>query len=69
MKSLKLERLFPRLHGSAYQITSPPQPNYNCIAWAADNVTHWWWPDAYGQYYWPDKVTREETMEGLRKGI
>ena len=34
-----------------FNITSPPTPRYNCIAWAAGDSTRWWWPS--GGYYWP----------------
>jgi hypothetical protein len=57
-----LESLFPRLATTGYRVTSPPTPNYNCIAWAADDVTEWWWPDAFGEYYWPDTVPRQESI-------
>lgn len=29
------ESLFPDLARTGYQITSPPDPVYNCIAWTA----------------------------------
>lgn len=29
------ERLFPDLARTGYRLTSPPDPVYNCIAWAA----------------------------------
>lgn len=60
-----LERIFPGLHDAPYEITSPAQPDYNCVAWAAGNDSHWWWPDATGQYYWPEKVPRREAMDSF----
>lgn len=57
-----LERIFPRLRGTSYEVTSPAEPDYNCIAWAADDNSRWWWPDAAGLYYWPEGVPRRETM-------
>jgi hypothetical protein len=30
-----LHEVFPGLLGTAYRVTSPPDPDYNCIAWAA----------------------------------
>lgn len=58
-----LERLFPRLRGVPYEITSPAQPDYNCIAWAAEDDSRWWEPDAFGLYYWPESVPRLYTLE------
>ena len=40
-----IEDLFPKLRGKAYQVTSPRNEAYNCIAWAAGDTTDWWWPD------------------------
>lgn len=54
---------FPNLrHGSS--ITSPCVPDYNCIGWAANDDTHFWWPD--GISYWPiahNSAATTETFE------
>ena len=55
-----LESLFPGLHGSGYLVTSPADIRYNCVAWAAEDEEHWWWPDE--DSYWPEGVAREETI-------
>jgi hypothetical protein len=60
-----LERDFPDLRPDRYSITSPCDRGYNCIAWAADDDEHWWWP-AYGSY-WPDGVERECTLDRFRE--
>jgi hypothetical protein len=40
---------------------------YNCLAWAADVTTAWWWPLGDPQKtYWPEGVARTETMEAFR---
>lgn len=36
---------------------------YNCIAWAANDVTNWWEPDPLEQYHWPDGVARQYTRD------
>ena len=64
---MELKRLFPGLDGSAYDVTSPSTALYNCIAWAAQRDDQWWWPDAMGQYYWPVKASREETLQAFEK--
>lgn len=60
-----LESLFPKLIPTQYEITSEATANYNCIAWAADDNNVWWWPDPYGDYYWPAGVTREESLDAF----
>ncbi|HQU45236.1 MAG TPA: hypothetical protein PK867_20645 [Pirellulales bacterium] len=60
------EDLFPRLRGTQYQVTAPPDPTYNCLAWAAGVSDAWWWPSGDpAQVYWPSGVAREETLEAL----
>ena len=39
--------------------TSPATYDYNCIAWAADDKTQWWWPDPAETSYWPSTVPRK----------
>jgi hypothetical protein len=45
-----------------YAVTSPRQPAYNCIAWAAGDDTRFWWP---GTGYWPDGVNEAETLDAF----
>jgi hypothetical protein len=56
------EKCFPDLFLSGYGVTSPEDPQYNCIAWAAgdENTDAFWTPYMIGGgYYWPeDKVPR-----------
>lgn len=52
-----LESIFPRLKGSKYRRTSPESLFYNCVAWAAGNTTHNWWPDSFS--YWIGPSTEE----------
>ena len=45
---------FPRLTPDNHHISSPASTDYNCIAWAAEDTTEWWWPDVYNpDSYWP----------------
>ena len=62
---LMLEAIFPRLASSAYAITSPKSDAYNCIAWAASDVHHWWWPVPAEETFWPLAVPREATLEAF----
>lgn len=47
---------FPRLRHTRFYVTSPETQDYNCIAWAADDNSHWWWPTGF--CYWPKGVNR-----------
>jgi len=38
---------FPRLTPGNHRITSPPTPDYNCIAWANGDTTRWWQPGVF----------------------
>lgn len=60
-----IRRQFPQLTAANSRPTSPFDEGYNCIAWAAEDTEHWWWPDAMGLNYWPDEVPREETVEAF----
>ncbi len=62
-----IESVFPLLNQTNYQITSQATPNYNCIAWAASSDNLWWWPDKQYQYYWPEGISREETISAFVK--
>lgn len=49
---LWLVQKFPELAKSPFDITSQPDPFYNCIAWAAGVDDEFWWP---GSKHWPVK--------------
>jgi len=57
-----LDLLFPDLQRNGYQITSPRDREYNCIAWAAGDTTRWWWPDPAEEGYWPAAAPVQETL-------
>ena len=56
---------FPELAANNHQITSPATRRYNCIAWAAGDVTRKWWPDPRNIGWWPPGVRRDETIEAF----
>jgi len=58
-----LERSFPGLRGTDYDVTSPATPDYNCIAWAAADSQQWWEPDPFHQYFWPANAPRSQRAE------
>jgi hypothetical protein len=46
-------------------VKSPESPEYNCIAFAANEDFGWWWPIPESLYYWPENTPREETLEAF----
>jgi hypothetical protein len=66
---MSLEDLFPALRSTSYQITSPPSDKYNCIAWAAGDTKHWWWPDADLEDNWPEGVIRAQTLAAFESAF
>jgi hypothetical protein len=63
------ESLFPDLARTGYQVTSPPDPIYNCIAWAAGRTDQWWWPDPGGFEFWPPGVPRMATLAAFAQAF
>ena len=61
-----LEELFPGLRSQPYQIMSPRDGDYNCIAWAAGDNRNWWWPDLAEEDTWPAGVARVENVAAFR---
>lgn len=59
---MSIEQSFPHLRPTGYWVTSPSTPDYNCIAWAADEDNRWWEPDPFGLYYWPESSPREFSL-------
>jgi hypothetical protein len=57
----KLRRLFPRLFGGEYSVTSPKSKKYNCLAWAAGHANRWWQQPPNG--YWPDGIPEDGSFE------
>jgi hypothetical protein len=64
---MHLLRFFPELARGHFRVTSSSTPIYNCIAWAAEDDTRWWWPDGDGDYFWPIAVPRTETLDAFKQ--
>lgn len=73
-----LQNNFPKLlSDSGFKITSPIDPNYNCIAFACIYDDRWMWPGGEEQklydgfHFWPDGVGDDEDVvnfiEAFRK--
>jgi hypothetical protein len=46
---MTLQHEFPRLTERNHRVTSAATPDYNCVAWSAGDVDHWWQPGVF----WP----------------
>jgi hypothetical protein len=55
----EVNQVFP---GLIYEITSPEDVKYNCIAWAAGFNNRIWWPDLSDTVYWPENIERRNTL-------
>jgi hypothetical protein len=63
-----IEARFPGLRTSPFRVTSPATRAYNCIAWAAGDTVHWWWPDLDADddaVFWPPSAPIEETVDAF----
>lgn len=66
----EMETAFPNLRNSQYAITSPPTPNYNCIAWAVGDTEHWWEPIRHiPGYYWPRRAPLAYTLDSYTAAL
>jgi hypothetical protein len=52
----RVEEQIPGLAGASYRITSPPDPDYNCVAWGLRDSRHWWSPGPDSKNHWPEDV-------------
>lgn len=52
-----------------YKVTSPASREYNCVAWAVEENTRWWWPDANDIYFWPQNAPRAETLDAFESAF
>jgi hypothetical protein len=50
------ENALPHLAREGYEVSSIETWKYNCIAFAAGDEEHWWWPI---RGHWPEGVKRE----------
>lgn len=61
-----LQALFPGLQSLPFRVTSPADHKYNCIAWAANESSDWWWPTGDARpIVWPPAVACELTLDAF----
>lgn len=46
-------------------MTSPHTALYNCLAWAVEEDDRWWSPLPEDDYYWPEGVPREVSVDAF----
>lgn len=54
---------FPNLSPGEYRETSPEDPGYNCIAWAAGDDRSWWEPIGFLSNFWPSDAPVAYTLD------
>ncbi len=54
---------FPNSTIDPFLATSPTTPLYNCIAWAYEDPTRWYWPNDMS--FWPENIQREESIDAF----
>ena len=64
MSAANLQQLFPQLQAAGFQITSPIDVSYNCVAFATADTSRWWDPNN-PDGFWPIGVNRDDTVEGF----
>lgn len=51
--------VFPNSQTTPFEETSPSSRDYNCIAWAMEDATRFYWPLPDPVFYWPADVKKE----------
>jgi len=67
MRDAELEQAFPHLAEREYQITSPKDAGYNCVAWAIGDTSRFWYSVKLKGYYWPPGAGNADTLEGWKR--
>lgn len=64
-----LEEIFPRLEEEEYEITSPEDSTYNCVAWTVGDKDRKWWPNNHlnSFSYWPDHLPNSENIYSFKE--
>ena len=59
---------FPDLEAGGGIVTHPPDPAYNCVAWAVGLTDAVWWP-ADPDGYWPQGISDESTVAAVVEAL
>ena len=63
-----IENAFPKLQNARWHLTSPQDPEYNGIAWAAGVTDQRWWP-SLPDFFWPPGVTQADTVASFEQAF
>jgi len=66
----QLRLLFPNSIEEPFEETSPPTKGsdsiqYNCIAWAYEDNTQWYWP--HPNRFWPENIPMEVSLNAFQR--
>lgn len=65
----RIKRIFENLKEGEFEITSPFDPKYNCIAHAAEDDSKWWWAVdaamAGNDVFWYNNIPSQATLENF----
>lgn len=75
-EEIQIKNWFPKLKDDVdFKVTSPQNPDYNCIAWAYHHNDRWMWPGGQefkncdGFHYWPDGVEDSTDVSAFIKAF
>lgn len=64
----RLTVVFPGLRDARFEVTSPPDPMYNCIGWAVGSTAEWWEPNR-PEDVWPEGAPRQHTIAAVMTAL
>jgi len=64
-KHIKKSAHFPKITKKNHSVKSDQSPQYNCIAFAADETNRKWWPILLPDAFWPAGVPYTETPDSF----
>lgn len=67
MRDPDLDAEFPGLRDTEYEIKSPRDSSYNCIAFAVGDTSNFWYDAGVSGYYWPPGTPSADTLNGWVK--
>ena len=60
-----IDDYLPHLAAEGYQVTSEPNDDYNCIAYAAGETDRWWSHITGADYFWPEHASHTPSIQSL----
>jgi len=65
----RIKQVFENLNDGEFEITSPFDPKYNCIAHAANDNEKWWWAvdsaNAGNDVFWFNNIPHQPKLESF----